>query len=74
MLPLPRPPPLGIPWEELRDEISTKELVIAGFFVNLASRFLRDQITAQLAVMTGKYSHYRDPPAEDQLGAIRAPP
>ena len=73
-MPLPRPPPLGIPWEELRDEISTKELVITGFFVNLASRLLRDQITAQVLVMTGKCSDYRAPPPEDQIGAIGAPP
>ncbi len=48
-LELPRPPPVGIPWEELRDEISPQQLVIASFFVKLVFRSGRDAIVSEVS-------------------------
>ena len=72
-LELPRPPPRGIPWEELRDEISPQQLVILSFFVRLASRSWRDSISSEVAKITEQFANYASTPAEDSIGP-RAPP
>ena len=72
-LELPRPPPRGIPWEELQDAISPQQLVIAAFFVRLASRSGRDAILSEVSKITEQFANYARPPAEDAIGARAAP-
>jgi hypothetical protein len=46
--PTPRAPPRGIPWDEMRDEISPQVLVILGHLVRLGVRTLQDEIRGQV--------------------------
>lgn len=70
---LPRPPPRGIPWEELRDEISAQQLVIVAFFVRLAFRSGRDAISTEVSRIAEQFVNYACTPAQDTIGP-RAPP
>jgi hypothetical protein len=72
-LELPRPPPRGIPWEELRDEISPQQLVIVSFFVRLVSRSGRDAISAEVSRIAAEFVNYGSTSAKDAIGP-RAPP
>ena len=72
-LELPRPPPVGIPWEELRDEISPQQLVIASFFVKLVFRSGRDAIVSEVSRIAEQFVHYADTPAKDAMGPRAAP-
>ncbi len=72
-LELPRPPPVGIPWEELRDEISPQQLVIVSFFVRLVFRTGRDAISSEVSRIAEQFSNYADPPAKDEMGPKAAP-
>ena len=72
-LELPRPPPVGIPWEELRDEISPQQLVIVSFFVRLVFRSGRDAISSEVSRIAEQFSNYAVPPAKDEMGPKAAP-
>lgn len=72
-LELPRPPPVGIPWEELRDEISPQQLVIVSFFVRLVFRSGRDAISSEVSRIAEQFSNYAAPPAKDAMGPKAAP-
>ena len=67
-LKLPRPPPVGIPWEELRDEISPQQLVIASFFVRLVFRSGRDAIVSEVSRIAEQFVNYGDSVAKDAIG------
>ena len=72
-LELPRPPPVGIPWEELRDEISPQHLVIASFFVKLVFRSGRDAISSEVSRIAEQFVNYGDSVAKDAIGPKAAP-
>jgi len=63
---LPRPPPGGLPWEELRDEITPQSLVIIGFFVRLGSRAAKDEIRSQVRVIMNEMSALVPREAKDE--------
>jgi hypothetical protein len=72
-LELPRPPPMGIPWEELRDEISPQQLVMVAFFVKLAFRSGRDAISSEVSRIAEQFVNYALTPAKDAIGPKAAP-
>ena len=72
-LQLPRPPPVGIPWEELRDEISPQQLVMVAFFVKLAFRSGRDAISSEISRIAEQFANYAVTPAKDAIGPREAP-
>lgn len=72
-LELPRPPPCGIPWEELRDEISPQQLVIVAFFVKLVSRTGRDAISTEVSRIAAEFGTYARTPAKDAIGPRASP-
>lgn len=72
-LELPRPPPVGIPWEELRDEISPQQLVIASFFVKLVFRSGRDAISSEVSRIAEQFVNYATTPTKDAIGPSAAP-
>jgi hypothetical protein len=72
-LELPRPPPMGIPWEELRDEISPQQLVMVAFFVKLAFRSGRDAISSEVSRIAEQFANYAVTPAKDAIGPREAP-
>lgn len=72
-LELPRPPPTGIPWDELRDEISPQQLVIASFFVKLVFRSGRDAIVSEVSKIAEQFVNYATTPAKDEIGPSAAP-
>ena len=72
-LELPRPPPTGIPWEELRNEISPQQLVMVAFFVRLAFRSGRNAISSEVAKIAQQFVNYAKPPAQDAIGPRAAP-
>jgi len=72
LAPLPRSPPRGIPWDELRDAISRKGLVITRFFVNYAWALSRDVRLAHVPEITGKIDQQAPSLPEDPT-APRAP-
>jgi len=72
-LELPRPPPMGIPWDELRDEISPQQLVMVAFFVKLAFRSGRDAISSEVSRIAEQFVNYVVTPAKDAIGARAAP-
>jgi len=43
-----------LPWEELRDEITPQVFVVAGFFVRLVAKALRDEIGAGVTDIPGE--------------------
>ena len=72
-LELPRPPPVGIPWEELRDEISPQQLVMVAFFVKLAFRSGRDAISSEVSRIAEQFGSYAGSVAKDAIGPRAAP-
>jgi len=64
----PRAPPAGVPWAELRDEMSPQQLVIIGFILRLVLRSTRDEISIQVPRIMGEYSNYASPRWRDELG------
>ena len=72
-LELPRPPPVGIPWEELRNEISPQQLVIVSFFVRLVFRSGRNAISSEVAKIAQQFVNYARVPAQDAMGPSAAP-
>lgn len=67
-LEMPRPPPAGIPWEELEDEILPQHLVIASFFVRLILRVGRDEMASEVSSIASQFANYGGPPAKDAMG------
>jgi len=70
---LPRPPPRGIPWDELRNEISPQQFVIAVFFVRLAFRSGRNAISSQVSRIAEQFRNYDGTLSGNAIGS-RAPP
>lgn len=66
--------PLGIPWDELQDEIRAEEIVIVRFLFGLALRLVRDEIASKEQEITHKIGNYWSGRTEDQMGRVRAPP
>jgi hypothetical protein len=67
-LELPRPPPAGIPWEELEDEILPQHRVIAAFFVKLILRVGRDEMAREVSNIASEFANYGGTPAKDAMG------
>ena len=67
-LAMPRPPPAGIPWDELKDEMSPQHLVIASFFVRLVMRRGRDEIVSEVSSIASQFANYSGTPAKDTMG------
>ncbi len=65
---LPRPPPAGIPWEELEDEMSPQPLVIASVFVRLVLGAGRDEIVSEVSNIASQFTNYSGTPAKDAMG------
>lgn len=72
-MPLPRTPPKGIPWDELRDEMSPQVLIITGIILRLLMRATRDEILAQVPRIIEEYSNYGVTFGRDELGTEPAP-
>jgi hypothetical protein len=70
---MPRPPPAGIPWEELEDEILPQHLVIASFFVRLILKAGRDEIASEVSNIANQFSNYGGTPAKDAMGPSPPP-
>jgi len=72
----PRGPPawMGrLPWEELRDEITPQVFVVAGFFVRLVAKALRDEIGAGVTDIPGEVGQLGGTGRKDET-ADRPPP
>lgn len=67
-LELPRPPPAGIPWDELKDEMLPQQLVIASFFVKLATKTGRDAIMSEVSSIASQFTNCRAAHAKDAMG------
>lgn len=67
-LEMPRPPPAGIPWEELKDEMLPQHLVIASFFVRLVMRTGRDEIVSEASSIASEFTNYGATSAKDAMG------
>ena len=65
-VPLPRAPPAGLPWDEVRDEISPQALVIIGVLVRLGVRAARDEIRLQVQAITREAARLAGDVSEDE--------
>jgi len=68
--PLPRAPPAGLPWDEVRDEISPQALVIVGVLIRLGVRAARDEIRAQVRAMTKETARLVGEDGEDETAVV----